>query len=237
MKIACVSKKNRIFAPKNFYGLIVQNMRNNSTCQSILAAAKQLFVQYGYEKTSMNDIAKTAHKAKGSIYYNFKSKLDIFNELLEQEVESMIKELTDTRIYATTSAYNVSERLKYYLSHRMEVLSNSALCRQAMVELYFGKDEELCGKIKELRMYIDRRERLFFSKVCSKGRKINLLPRQVSPDSFAEMMIMVLKSLEVQFFVQDRYAELKKTYDTMLEVLIGNIIASRPSSSYSKTNI
>lgn len=206
-------------------------MKTDSTHDTILAAAKQLFVQYGYEKTSMNDIAKAAHKAKGSIYYNFKSKLDVFNDLLEQEVESIIKELTDKRIYVTTSAYSLSERMKDYLSHRMEVLYNSPLCRQAMVELNLDKDDELCGKIKEIRMYIDRKERLFFSEVCSRARKVNTLPRQVAPESFADMMIMVLKSLEHQFFVQDRYLELKKTYDYTLEVLIGNTLNSRHNIS------
>lgn len=206
-------------------------MKIDTTQNTILTAAKQLFVQYGYEKTSINDIAKAAHKAKGTIYYNFKSKLDIFNDLLEMEVEAIIKELTDKRIYASTSAYHLSERMKYYLSHRMEVLYNSPLCRQAMMEIYQDKDEELCDKIKEIRMYIDHKERRFFSEVCNRGRKINILPRQVSPESFADMMIMVLKSLEYQFFVQDRYNELKKTYDYTLEVLVCNTLNSRHSLS------
>lgn len=203
-------------------------MKKISTQDSILAAARQLFVQYGYEKTSINDIAKAAHKAKGSIYYNFDSKLDIFNVLLEQEVEAIINELTDKRIFLSTSVYNVSERLKNYLSHRMEVLNDSPLCRQAMIEMFQSKDEELCGKIRDMRVYIDRKERRFFVDVCSKVRKMNKLPRQVSPESFADMLIMMLKSLEVLFFVQDRYVEFKKTYDCMLEVLVvGNMTSSR----------
>lgn len=204
-------------------------MKPDNTRDTILAAAKQLFVQYGYEKTTMNDIANAAHKAKGSIYYNFKSKLEIYSELLETELESVVKELTDKNIYYATSAHLVGERLKYYLSHRMEVLNGSALCRQAIMEQHSCKDEELSRKIDDIRMAIDRKERHFFSEVCSRGRKISVLPRQVSPDSFADMMIMVLKSLEVQFFAQDRYAELKKTYDCMLEVLVSNTIASRSS--------
>ena len=208
-------------------------MKTDTTRNTILTAAKQLFVQYGYEKTSMNDIAKAAHKAKGSIYYNFKSKLDIFNDLLEMEVDSIIKELADKRIYASTSAYTLSERMKHYLSYRMEVLYNSPLCRQAMVELSLNKDNDLCNKINGIRMYIDHKERNFFSEVCRRGRKINILPRQVTPESFADMMIMVLKSLEYQFFVQDRYIELKKTYDYTLEVLVGNTLNSRHASSTS----
>ncbi len=208
-------------------------MGTDTTRESILSAAKYLFVRFGYEKTSMNDIAKAARKAKGSIYYNFTSKLDIYSKLLEAELEAIIKELTDKRIYFTTTPYGLAERMKHYLSHRMEVLNLSHLCRQAVTELYYSKDAELCRKIEEMREALDLRERHFFSELCSRGRKSNFIPRQVSPDSFADMMIMILKSLEIQFFVQNRYDELKKTYDCMLEVMVGNTLSSRqPYSPY-----
>lgn len=42
--------------------------------ESIITAAAALFERYGYEKSSMDEIARGAHRAKTSIYYHFKSK-------------------------------------------------------------------------------------------------------------------------------------------------------------------
>ncbi len=51
----------------------------------ILASAEQLFAQFGFLKTTMEDIAKKAHMAKSSVYYYFKSKKEIFAEVIRQD--------------------------------------------------------------------------------------------------------------------------------------------------------
>ncbi|NRA89421.1 MAG: TetR/AcrR family transcriptional regulator [Rhizobiales bacterium] len=57
---------------------------NKSTARetAILNAATHLFTQYGYDKTSIADIAKRAGISKGAIYLNFKSKDKLFEALL-----------------------------------------------------------------------------------------------------------------------------------------------------------
>ncbi|MCB5250528.1 MAG: TetR/AcrR family transcriptional regulator [Candidatus Cloacimonadales bacterium] len=47
----------------------------------ILNTADRLFEKYGYSKTSMDDIASEAFIGKGTIYYYYKTKEDIFLEL------------------------------------------------------------------------------------------------------------------------------------------------------------
>jgi AcrR family transcriptional regulator len=43
----------------------------------IVEAAKELFVKHGYRKTNVDEIAKRAGVAKGTVYLNFKTKLDL----------------------------------------------------------------------------------------------------------------------------------------------------------------
>jgi AcrR family transcriptional regulator len=49
----------------------------------ILDAAETLFHKYGYSKTSLDDIAKEAGLGKGTIYYYFESKEEIFIAVVE----------------------------------------------------------------------------------------------------------------------------------------------------------
>ena len=56
-------------------------MSIDDTKESILSVATRLFSRFGFHKTSMDEIAKIARKAKGSLYYHFASKEDLFREV------------------------------------------------------------------------------------------------------------------------------------------------------------
>ncbi|MDY7227221.1 TetR/AcrR family transcriptional regulator [Hyalangium rubrum] len=50
---------------------------------AILEAARDCFLQFGYAKTSLDDIAKRANISRPLIYRKFKNKEDIFSALFE----------------------------------------------------------------------------------------------------------------------------------------------------------
>lgn len=52
--------------------------------QNIIEAADELFARYGFERTSMDDIAKHSGIGKGSIYLEFRTKEDILFRILER---------------------------------------------------------------------------------------------------------------------------------------------------------
>lgn len=53
------------------------------TRQKILRAALDLFVEKGYERTTFEDVAERIQLTKGAVYWHFKSKSDLFAELVE----------------------------------------------------------------------------------------------------------------------------------------------------------
>lgn len=57
--------------------------------QAILDAALDLFRNYGYRRTSMEDIAQAAGVAKGTLYLYFKSKDELFEALARQLAEQV----------------------------------------------------------------------------------------------------------------------------------------------------
>ena len=59
---------------------------NEDRKQRILDAAANLFVHYGYDKTTVSDIAREAGVSKGAIYLHFTSKEDLFEGLLIREM-------------------------------------------------------------------------------------------------------------------------------------------------------
>ncbi|MFH1686786.1 MAG: TetR/AcrR family transcriptional regulator [bacterium] len=55
--------------------------------QQLLAAARELFVKKGYRGTTTEEIARRAGVTKGALYFHFKTKEDLFLELVRSFVE------------------------------------------------------------------------------------------------------------------------------------------------------
>jgi AcrR family transcriptional regulator len=63
-----------------------QNPENIAREERILNAASDLIAHYGYDKTTVSDIAHEAGVSKGTIYLHFNSKDDLFEALLQREL-------------------------------------------------------------------------------------------------------------------------------------------------------
>ncbi len=57
--------------------------------KQIIESATKHFSGYGFHKTTMDEIARDIHKAKGVLYYYFRSKEELFNEVLKQELDKL----------------------------------------------------------------------------------------------------------------------------------------------------
>ena len=59
----------------------------------ILEAAAKLIAHYGYDKTTVSDIADEAGISKGAVYLHYKSKEDLFEALIYHEGEKVLDDL------------------------------------------------------------------------------------------------------------------------------------------------
>lgn len=59
----------------------------------IIAAAQKMLRQYGFDKTTMEDIARGACMGKSSLYYYYKSREEIFYAAAQKEMEELQKKV------------------------------------------------------------------------------------------------------------------------------------------------
>lgn len=64
-----------------------------ATIESILDVAAKLFLEKGFEKTSMQDIVEAAGISKGAIYHHFASKEEIIQAVMEKQTQTNRKML------------------------------------------------------------------------------------------------------------------------------------------------
>lgn len=75
----------------------------NKTKRAIFETSMKLFAEKGYEATSVEEITATVGVAKGTLYYHFSSKEEIFNFLVEEGMN-----LLKNSIFIKTSKLNNS---------------------------------------------------------------------------------------------------------------------------------
>ncbi|MEV7086595.1 helix-turn-helix domain-containing protein [Streptomyces sp. NPDC093085] len=69
--------------------------RRGATRQKLYDAAVTLIAEQGFSATTVDEIAERAGVAKGTVYYNFRSKTELFEELLRHGVGLLTASLVE----------------------------------------------------------------------------------------------------------------------------------------------
>lgn len=87
--------------------------------QDILDAAKKVFADDGFDNANLDDIAARCELSKGSIYYYFASKEDLFLSVLEEGFEEFSSEL-DKAIQAKNPRESIERITEYIVNYFTE---------------------------------------------------------------------------------------------------------------------
>ncbi len=74
--------------------------------EKILNAAYEEFTEKGYEDASTNKIVKNAGIGKGTLFYYFRNKQDLFEYLIDESIEITFKEYLNKIDYRETDIFN-----------------------------------------------------------------------------------------------------------------------------------
>ncbi|MCD4696056.1 MAG: TetR/AcrR family transcriptional regulator [Bacteroidales bacterium] len=80
-------------------------MKIDETRDKILNVAATIFSKFGFHKTTVDEIARAAYKAKGSVYYHFKSKEGLFQRVIDKEFQMLRGELIKAKLYSGFEEY------------------------------------------------------------------------------------------------------------------------------------
>lgn len=69
----------------------------------IIQAAREVFIKYGYKKTTVEDIAERLGMVKSSLYYYYRNKQELFGKVMEFEFERFLQAVNEgVRVAAST---------------------------------------------------------------------------------------------------------------------------------------
>lgn len=157
----------------------------------IVGSATKYFSKYGFYKTTMDEIAKNIHRAKGLLYYYFKSKEELFNEVLKQEL-STIKSSLSSIVNSDSDSLII---LKEYILTRLRLLHKAVNYHETLKADFFEKYHF----VKDVREDFDQFERSQLTLILKKGKKEGFLDFK-NINSTVNIMMIILNGIEIPFF-------------------------------------
>ena len=181
----------------------------------IIEVARNVFSQYGYKKTTMDDIAEGARKGKSSIYYYFKSKEEIYEAVVDTESNMLF----DNILSQIEKPVPASEKFRLYVLTRLNKIRELTNFYTVM------KSESLhqLDFIVELRNKYHKREIGILQNILNEGVKSREFSIQDS-ELAAIALVTAIKGLETPLLIKGEKRNLEKRIDYVVRILFFGIM-------------
>ena len=108
----------------------------NKTKRKIFETSMKLFAEKGYEATSIEEITATVGVAKGTLYYHFSSKEEIFNFLIEEGMK-LLQNSIDIK---TSKLSNYIDKLKAIVLIQIKIVVKYEDLITILLSQFYGKE-------------------------------------------------------------------------------------------------
>lgn len=109
----------------------------NKTKRKIFETSMKLFAEKGYDATSIEDITATVGVAKGTLYYHFTSKEEIFDFLVEEGIK-----LLQNSVDIKTAKYsNYLDKIKAIILIQIKIVNKYEEVINIILSQLWGKEK------------------------------------------------------------------------------------------------
>jgi AcrR family transcriptional regulator len=190
---------------------------SENTSETILSAAKRLFIRFGKRKTTVDEIARAAQVGKGTVYFHFKSKEQIWDTIVGKAVDKAIGRITE----ALEKVKSAMEKLRSYIKMRYQVFSEEL----DILNIQQGVLDELFPEITDITRDLKTREMGFLSKIFNYGIERGEF-RHVDVELISMIMAAALEATGEYWIKQVRLVGAEAAMDNMLNVFFHGLLTT-----------
>ena len=179
----------------------------NKTKRKIFETAMKLFADKGYEATSIEEITATVGVAKGTLYYHFSSKEEIFNFLVEEGM----KLLKNSIQIKTDRVSNYIDKIRAIILIQIKVIVKYESLITIILSQMWGKEERNKRSRQYVFEYLSIVEKIVEEGI-KKGEIVDSSPEIIASNIFSltsSCLIYKLKT-EKNLDIQSMYREIEK---------------------------
>lgn len=145
----------------NFFTLGVKNLR-----EKMLKVAKELFIKNGYNATTTGDIVKYAGSSKGNLYYHFKTKENLFLEIINIEDEKWFAGWREEEKKCQNN------REKFNLFNELSIKMDAYYPLQTAIIEFYSREHESKHIEEKIKEFEERYVKIYYD-IFSAGNREN----------------------------------------------------------------
>jgi AcrR family transcriptional regulator len=180
--------------------------------EQILQAAFSCFADKGYHAATMDDLVRASGLSKGSLYWHFRSKEEVFLALFDSYASVLYGEWDA----AAESGADALEVLRRECEIAVEILSDDRLGLLAWAEFLNHP------KARQRMSEIYRTARVKLGAIVERGRAEGSIRAGPPPEEVASALVGVIEGLLIQWLVDPEFA-LKQNVESAWGVLMGGL--------------
>ena len=180
----------------------------NKTKRKIFETSMKLFAEKGYDATSIEDITATVGVAKGTLYYHFSSKEEIFNFLVEEGIK-----LLQNSICIKTSKYkNYIDKVKAIVLIEIKIVQKYENLITILLSQFYGKETRNQKCQMHIYEYIEQIEEIVKEGI-NKGEIKQGDPKAIASEIYGLICSTLVYKLRNQdnFDISKIYKEFERT--------------------------
>lgn len=182
----------------------------NKTKRKIFETSMKLFAEKGYDATSVEDITSAVGVAKGTLYYHFSSKEEIFNFLIEEGVK-LLQNSVDIK---TEKLDNYIDKIKAIVLIEIKIVIKYEDFITILLSQLYGKDAINQKCQKHVFEYIDKIE-----KIVEEGMEKGEI-KKGDPKVIASEIYALIASTLVYKMKNGNEVDLMKTYKEFEKTIV-----------------
>ena len=188
----------------------------------ILKAAQERFGHFGLEKTTMNEIAADINMSKGTLYYYFPDKEQLYKAVIEKEHTEFIQKINE-RI---RELRDPSEMLKEYVKINLQFFRTFLNLSRTRLNELTGLNPFMKGIMSEARS----KEISILTDIFKKGKKNGIFKIE-SPEEIANLFMDIIRGLrkfiigkkEIFYLEKSEYEQLTRKINLFTKIFIDGI--------------
>lgn len=162
--------------------------------EAIINIAEQLFEEKGYEKMTIDDIAKSLELAKGTIYLHFQSKEEVFGGIIRRGMQVMLNQLQKELLTNTTGLEQfttLATTFKKFCQKHSIYMKSFALYQSYQFQSFIKANGPIVKEIEEEKSRIITT----LTKIIQKGIEDKSINADIDSTKTAALTVLTVGSL------------------------------------------
>jgi AcrR family transcriptional regulator len=194
-----------------------QVLQKEDLNKDIITVSANLFRQFGFKKTTVEDIAKEIGRRKSSLYYYYKSKEEIFEAVVNEEMHRFFRQIKRS----IAQSAGAKQKLLIYCRAKFQHLA--LLCN--LNGVLKNEVHEIQCITNPLRHKFDTTQVALVREILQEGVATNEFKTMSGGemDSFAYIIVSSFRGLESPLVLNKQEPDLNSRIESIVELMVEGI--------------